>query len=133
MRKDLGIAELLLPRLVIEVLCCCGDEIIDSLHIEILEILDKEDQVPTSGDNFVSSAAGALASIVDHVGLWMRAKYHTLIQATRRTEDKLKPEEIKAALKKSPEYARVKEFMRRLPHYKLANLHFRVMVYSKLN
>ena len=128
MKKDLGIAESLLPRLVIEVLCCCGDEMIDSLLNEMLEILAKEDQVPSSEENFASSLAGALASIVDHIGLWLRAKYHNLIQATRRTEDKLKPEEIRAALKKSPEYIRVKEFTRRLPHYKLANFHFRVIV-----
>ena len=133
MKKDIGIAESLLPRLVVEVLCCCGDEIIDSILNEMLEILDKEENVPQSEDNFVSSAAGALASIVDHVGLWLRAKYHNLIQATRRSEDKLKPEEIRAALRKSPEYIRVKEFMKRLPHYKLANLHFRVNQHSVLD
>lgn len=131
MKKDLGIAESLLPRLVIEVLCCCGDEIIESLLNEMFEILNKEEDVPQSEDNFVSSAAGALASMVDHAGLWLRAKYRNLIQVTRKTEDKLKPEEIKAALKKSPEYIRVKEFMRRLPHFQLANLHYRVTVTIK--
>ena len=126
MKKDLGIAESLLPPLVIEVLCCCGDEIIEKLHKEILEILNREEDAPNRDDNFVSSAAGALASILDHASLWLRTKYQSLIQATRKSEDKLKPEEIQAALRKSPEYLRVKEFMKRLPHYKLANLHFRV-------
>ena len=147
MRRDLGIAESLLPRLVIEVLCCCGDDIIEKLLQEMLAIVDRDEDAPHHEDVLVSSVAGALASVLDHAGLWLRAKYQALIQvhmmimmkiimimmiyliqATRRTEDKLKPEEIQAALKKSPEYLRVKEFMKKLPHYKLANLHFKVTI-----
>ena len=80
MRRDLGIAESLLPRLVIEVLCCCGDDIIEKLLQEMLAIVDRDEDAPHHEDVLVSSVAGALASVLDHAGLWLRAKYQALIQ-----------------------------------------------------
>ena len=130
LKKDLNLAESLLPRLVIEVLSCGSDaennNIVDTVMAEILEVVDRSGDVASGQENLASCVAGAVFSVLDFTALWLSAKSRHLLAATRKPESALRPEDIRAALEKSGEYCRVRDFMERMPHVGLANMSYNV-------
>ena len=120
-KKDLRIAEFLLPRIVIEVLSANGDPGIMKEFACVIDVQNNLDD-----NSLLSSVAQALFTVLDQIGLWLRAKFNFLMTTIRKSESQMRPEEIQAALKKSPEYLRIKSFIDKMPHAGLANLSFAV-------
>jgi len=143
LKKDVRIAELLLPRLVVEVLSWGGEKELEDIMVEVGTLIDSQTDVtkpetPQSvgedkplESNLQQMVAQTLFSILDHIGTWMRTKFSYLMSTTRKPESQLKPDEIQTALKKSKEYIRVKSFKDQIPHEGLANLSYQTGAYHR--
>ena len=143
LKKDVRIAELLLPRLVVEVLSWGGEKELEEIMVEVRTLIDSQTDVTKAGtpqseiedkpleNNLQQIVAQALFSILDHIGTWMRTKFAYLMSTTRKPESQLKPEDIQTALKKSKEYIRVKSFKDQIPHEGLANLSYQTGAYHR--
>lgn len=134
-KKDVRIAELLLPRIVVEVLCHSSSTTNDLLVTEVKNVIRGPADKMKLDINFQTKAAQTLFTVQDYLGLWLRAKYQTLIAATRKSENKLTPDEIHSALKKGPDYHKVRNFIDNIPQDGMANLSYTVsgLIFSFYN
>ena len=121
LKKDLTIGDLLLPRIVTEVLCDCKPESNQMIMTEINSIIENINVTEPEEKDLQHSVAATLFLVQDHIRLWMRTKFSSLMTSTRKTESQRKPEDIKNALTKSKEYMNVTDFVNRISNENLAN------------
>ena len=127
LRKDLRIAEFLLPNLVVAVLGSGGEQ-------EEAEVLGEVQAVMTVKEQdtvLQQLVAQAVFSVLDHVSGWLRHKSTALLAATKKEEGKLTPDEIKNALSRSKENSRVVHFQSLLPHEDLANVSYQTKAFHR--
>ena len=120
-RRDLRVAEFLLPHLVITVLGHGTEEDTAAVLQEVDAILPDNDKVESdcvtiSLQQLVSQA---LFNVLDHIARWLRLKLALLLAQTRKEESRLTADDIKAAKNKSPEYLRVAKFQASLERHGL--------------
>ena len=108
-RRDLRVAEFLLPFLVLAVLTQGTEKDVAAVRFEVEAILpgEKKEEVDF---NLQQLVAQALFNVLDHIAKWLRLKLQTILAQTRKGESKLTSDEIKAAKNRSPEYLRVANF-----------------------
>ena len=121
LKRDLTIGDLLLPRIVIEVLCDCNTTSTEMLRTEIKFIIESINIQDPEEKDLQHSVAATLFLVQDHIRLWMRTKFSSLLSSTRKTESQLKPDDIKTAVAKSKEYVSVSSFVKEISNEDLAN------------
>ena len=88
LRKDVRVAEFLLPNLVVAVLSDCTDKDMERVMAEVGAVVAKknkeEDEVADS--NLKQLVALAMFSVVDHISAWLRHKSAALLAATRKDQ-----------------------------------------------
>ena len=131
LKKDLTIGDLLLPRIVIAVLCECKPANNRSLLAEISAIITNNNIQEPEEKQLQHSVAAAVFLVQDHLRLWTRTKFSSLMAATRKSETQLQPEDIQAALNKSKEYCSVVGFIREISNEDLANFCYDVRAYQR--
>ena len=124
-RRDLRVAEFLLPHLVLTVVGYGTEEDTAAVLQEIEAILPSPDKVESDCVDFSLQqlVSQAVFNVLDHIARWLRLKLNLLISQhlsqTKKEESRLTADDIKAAKNKSPEYLRVAKFQTALERHSL--------------
>ena len=134
-RRDLRVAEFLLPHLVVTILSHGTEKQIDAVFLEVEAILPEEDKVEPEciDSSFKQLVSQALFTVLDHIARWLRLKLHSLLAHTGKDESKLTAAEIKTAKSKSLSYMKVANFQAKLERksINMGNLAFEVGDYHR--
>ena len=133
-KKNLRIAEFLLPKIVVQIVCKeqggVVEEIVKELNC-IIEAVPSDKRSAGDGEaNLHVSASNSLFSILDYAGKWIRVKHASLMAGSRKDESLMKPEDIQSLLHKSEEYVKMNQFLHEIQNDGLANLSFNVSTSS---
>ena len=133
-KKNLRIAEFLLPKIVVQIVCKepggVVEEIVKELNC-IIETVPSDKRSAGDGEaNLHVSASNSLFSILDYAGKWIRVKHASLMAGSRKDESVMKPEDIQSLLHKSEEYVKMNQFLHEIQNDGLANLSFNVSTSS---
>ena len=120
-RRDLRVAEFLLPHLVLTVIGHGTEEDTAAVLLEVKAILPADNKVESDCVDFglQQLVSQAFFNVLDHIARWLRLKLNLLLAQTRKEESRLTADDIKAAKSKSPEYLRVANFQAVLEHQSL--------------
>ena len=132
LKKDLTIGEVLLPRLVICVLCECKTENNEALLTELTAVIESVGSASSAEDRTVlQCVAGSLFLIQDHLTVWRKTKFISLLTATNKSLCLLQAREIQDAVNEDKEYLNVALFVGRISHQHLANLSYEVSAFHR--
>ena len=119
-RRDLRVAEFLLPYLVITVVGYGTEEDTATVIQEVEAILPSPDKDEGDVDfNLQKLVSQTLFNVLDHIARWLRLKLANLISETRKEESRLTVDDMKTLKNKSPEYLRVAKFQAAMERHSL--------------
>ena len=148
-RKDVNVAQFVLPHLVCEVLTSGKRTCIDEVTAELDDILSRTEALEEPGsqslrariswtmdeasavEDFDRLATQTVFAVLDYLTKWMREKQNAMIVALQRQNSRNSSEALAAAKSKDKAYTAVETFVESVSQKRLATASYHCQAYAR--